>query len=114
MRGWTPPCCLACAYPKVRYVTPPPGSEQTCQNFWAAADILKRRKANCIDASCYDVGVARGKGIPATVDIEPVGDAYVEGDRFSTLDFHAVAYINGVRIDSSAKLTDNAGCDCSG
>ncbi len=111
-QGWTPPCCLACAFPKVVYAAPPPGSVQDCQNFWSAAQVLKRRKANCIDASAYDVGVARGKGLPAYIDIEPVGAPMAGDDLYSTLDFHAVAIIEGVRVDSSAKLSAAAGCDC--
>lgn len=113
-QGVQPPCCLACAEPRIRYVTPPLGSVQDCQNFWTAAQVLARGKANCIDASAYDVGAARasGKDQTAYVYLEPVGTPIFPGDPFSTLDFHAWAVINGEYVDSSAKLNNPAGCDC--
>lgn len=113
-QGVEPPCSLACAVPKVRYVTPPPGRQQDCQNFWTAAQVLARGKGNCIDASAYDVGVVRATGQDPTayVYLEPVGMPMVAGDPFSTLDFHAWAVINGVAVDSSANLNNDAGCGC--
>ena len=113
-QGVVPPCCLACAQPKVRYAAPPPGRQQDCQNFWSAPQVLARGKGNCIDASAYDVGAARADGSDpgAYVYLEPVGTPIVPGDPYSTLDFHAWAVINGVAVDSSAKLNQAAGCDC--
>jgi len=99
-----PPCCIGCVEPKVRYVTPPPGDQQRCQNWWSAPQVIARGKANCLDAAAFDVGIARAKGKPAYVELEPVGKPRVPGDPYSTLDYHAVAYIDGKRVDSSKKL----------
>ena len=106
-----PPCCAGCAEPKVKYRPPPPGIEQHCQNFWSGSQMLQRRKATCIDAAAYDAGVARAKGQKASVYLEPQGQPQVPGDPFSTLDFHAVAIIDGKRVDSSEKLKVD-GCRC--
>jgi hypothetical protein len=44
--------------------------------------------------------------------LEPVGEPRVPGDPYSTLDFHAVAIIDGERVDSSAKLQQRGSCAC--
>jgi len=51
-----------------------------------------------LDAAVYAVGVARAEGKQAHVLLEP------QGDPCSTLDFHAVAVIDGKRVDSSENL----------
>jgi hypothetical protein len=107
-----PPCCLSCARPRIRYCTPPTGDKQFCQNWFAAPQVLARGRANCIDASAYDAGAARAKGKEARVVLEPQGQPLVPGDPYSTLDFHAVAIIDGERVDSSARLQNGTDCSC--
>jgi hypothetical protein len=107
-----PPCCLSCARPRIRYVVPPGGDMQFCQNWWSAPQVLARGKANCLDASAYDAGAARAKGKVARVVLEPQGEPRIPGDPYSTLDFHAVAIIDGERVDSSARLQGGKDCSC--
>ncbi len=107
-----PPCCLSCARPRVKYVPPPPGKDQFCQNWYCAPQVLSRGRATCIDAAAYDAGAARAEGKHALVMLEPTGVPMVRGDEYSTLDFHAVAIIDGVRVDSSANLEKGSACDC--
>ena len=110
--GKAPPCCLACVKPPVVYRAPPPGAVQHCQHWWSAQQVLDRGRANCLDASTYDAGAARAEGKEAYVMLEPQGEPTLPGDPYSTLDFHAVAYIDGERVDSSAKLQSKGGCGC--
>ncbi len=105
-----PPCCLSCARPKVRYIPPPTGDRQNCQNYWSGPEILARGRATCMDAAAFDAGCARAQGKKADVVLEPMGNPRVQGDPYSTLDFHAVAIIDGERVDSSAKLTQAGTC----
>jgi hypothetical protein len=105
-----PPCCIACVEPKIRYCPPPPGDQQRCQNWWSAPQVIARGKATCLDAAAFDAGAARAKGKQAYVDLEPVGRPLVPGDPYSTLDFHAVAIIDGERVDSTLKLAAGNGC----
>jgi len=107
-----PACCLSCVEPRIKYIPPPTGDKQNCQNWWSAPQVLQRGRANCLDAAAYDAGAARVEGKTASVLIEPVGDPVVQGDPYSTLDFHAVAIIDGVRVDSSKKLTQGGACNC--
>lgn len=107
-----PPCCLSCAKPAVKYRPPPTGDKQHCQNWWSAPQVLARGRATCLDAAAYDAGAARAEGKQAYVLLEPQGMPTIEGDEYSTLDFHAVAVIDGKRIDSSAKLEQGSACDC--
>lgn len=86
------PCCPACA--GVRYRLPPRGL--ACQNFWAAPDVLQRGVAGCADAACYEAGYARAQGKHAIVVLEPQDESGIE--------YHAVAYVNGERIDVAAEL----------
>lgn len=92
-----PKCCIACIRPRIRYV-PPPGAAagQSCQNFWCAPAMIKRGRANCLDAACYDAAMARFEGKTAHVEFESVGP----------LDYHAVAIVDGKRVDSAQKLID--------
>ena len=105
------PCCIGCVDPKVAYRPPPPGSQQLCQNWWPAPAVIARKRATCLDAAAFDVGAARAKGKDAYVLLEPVGDPVYADDPYSTLDFHAVAIIDGERIDSTEKLEHRAGCN---
>jgi len=105
------PCCITCVEPPIRYAPPPPGAQQLCQNWWPAPAVIARGKATCLDAAAFDVGAARAKGKEAYVYLEPVGEPVNPDDPFSTLDFHAVAYIDGERIDSSEKLVKQNGCN---
>jgi hypothetical protein len=109
-----PPCCISCAVPDIVYRPPPTGDKQFCQNWWSAPAVLNRGRANCLDASAFDVGAARAKGKEAYVLLEPVGEPRIAGDVYSTLDWHAVAMIDGQRVDSSATLSkaNGKGCSC--
>lgn len=107
-----PEACLSCVRPMVKYRPPPSGKNQNCQNWWSAPQVLARGRATCLDAACYDAGAARANGKQAYVLLEPQGEPTVPGDPNSTLDFHAVAVIDGVRVDSSAKLEKGGACAC--
>ncbi len=106
-----PPCCIGCVEPGIKYRPPPPGSQQVSQHWWSAPDVLKRGKATCLGAAAFDVGAARAKGKHAYVELEPQGEEMVDGDAYSTLDYHAVAIIDGERVDSTQKLTHGQ-CSC--
>jgi len=95
--GREPHCCIACVRPRIRY-TPPPGAAagQRCQNFWPAPAVIQRGQATCLDAAAYDAGMARWEG----------KDAYVAFEDINGRDFHAVAVIDGKRVDSAQKLID--------
>lgn len=95
------PCCIGCVQPEIRYIPPPTGEQQFCQNWWSAPDVLARRRATCLDAAAFDVGAARARDKQAWVQFEPT----------SRLDYHAVAIIDGIRVDSSEQL-QNQECSC--
>ena len=108
-RGYDVPCCLACVRPRVRYKAPPMGIH--CQNWWPAPAVLERRVANCLDASAFDAGVHRAH---RWLSGEP-GEEFVSLEATTSTDYHAVAYINGERIDSSQLLIEQAdGCPSCG
>lgn len=106
-----PPCCLGCVEPRVRYEMP--AKNQRCQNWYLAPDVLRRGLASCLDAALFEAGSARAKGKDASVILVP---QTIEGDDpHAVVDFHAVALIDGVEIDSSTKLatpTKAARCAC--
>jgi hypothetical protein len=110
--GKKPPCCLSCAKPRVLYRPPPPGAKQRSQNWWSAPQVLARGRATCLDAAAYDAGAARAEGKRAYVLLEPIGEPTLPHDLYSTLDFHAVAVINGERVDSSRNLEKGSNCPC--
>lgn len=83
------PCCPACA--GVRYYDPPVGK---CQNFWGAPGMLRRGKASCADAAAYEVGQKLSQGHQASVVLEDLDG----------ISMHAVAYVDGYRVDPSAEL----------
>lgn len=117
-----PPCCITCVKPGIVYAPPPPGDQQLCQNWWPAPAVLARKKATCLGAAAFDVGAHRaeqyakyGKQIntqATLVDLEPQGTPIDPSDPYSVLDFHAVAYIDGKRVDSTQKLIQKKGCGC--
>lgn len=84
--------------PRVKYKPPPKGI--VCQNYWSAPQVLKRRRGTCADLAAYDAGAARARGVPAYVKLEPVGPG----------DWHAVAIINGIRVDPSEQVKRGERC----
>lgn len=95
-----PPCCLGCVEPSVQYELP--ASNQECQSWYTAPDVLRRGLASCLDAAAFDAGSARAKGRNAYVDLIP--QTYDGGDLERVIDWHAVAVIDGKVVDSSKKL----------
>lgn len=93
------PCCLAQARPSVTYKEPP--KNQPSQAIYSAPEVLRRRRATCVDAAAYDAGAARARGLTAWVELEPT----------SSTDYHVVAFIEGQRVDSSALLRSGV-CSC--
>lgn len=94
-----PPCCLGCVEPPIRYERPAQG--QYCQDWWLPPDVLRRGLASCLDAAIFDAAAARAKGRDARVALETQTYA---GDPSRPVDFHAVAVIEGKRVDSTKKL----------
>ena len=94
-----PPCCLGCVEPPIRYEMPARG--QFCQNWYLPPDVLRRGMASCLDAAIFEVSAARAKGKDAHVELEP---QTIDGSPDAVVDWHAVAYIEGKRKDSSKNL----------
>jgi hypothetical protein len=98
-----PPCCLGCVEPPIRYEMP--AADQRCQNWYLPPDVLSRGLASCLDAAIFEVSAARSKGKSAHVELEPISFA---GSADAVEDWHAVAYIEGKRKDSSKNLATPA------
>lgn len=103
------PCCLGTA--GVRYMLPIGCRDRStpCQTVRGAAEILRVRRATCIDIACYMAAILRLRRQPARVYFE---NMVVRGE-LAPGKYHVLVATGGGIVDFTQDLIEGAIAPCS-